>query len=77
MITAPGAAPILVVSTRYDPATPYEWGVSLASQLEDAALVSYEGDGHTAYYNGSSCVDAAVDRYLLTGAVPAEDLVCR
>jgi hypothetical protein len=41
-----------------------------------AVLVSYNGDGHTAYRNGSSCVDAVVDAYLVDGAVPAADVRC-
>ena len=32
-IAAAGAAPIVVVGTTNDPATPYEWSVSLADQL--------------------------------------------
>ena len=74
--TATGSNPILVVSTRKDPATPYEWGVRLAEELDNAALVTYEGVGHTAYFEGSDCVDGAVDRYLLTGEVPSTDLTC-
>ncbi|MEZ5117997.1 MAG: alpha/beta hydrolase [Candidatus Nanopelagicales bacterium] len=77
VITADGSGPILVVSTKYDPATPYEWGVSLAEQLSNAALVSWDGDGHTAYMEGSACVDSAVDGYLLTGAVPEQDPLCQ
>ena len=73
---AEGSNPILVVSTRKDPATPYQWGVRLADELDNATLVTYEGVGHTAYGEGSSCVDDAVDRYLLKGTVPTKDLVC-
>ena len=76
VIAAQGAAPILVVSTQYDPATPYEWGVRMADGLADAALVSWNGDGHTAYRQGDECVDAAVDAYLLDGTVPATDPRC-
>ena len=73
---AEGSNPILVVSTRKDPATPYQWGTLVADQLDNATLVTYEGVGHTAYGEGSSCVDDAVDRYLLKGTVPKKDLVC-
>jgi pimeloyl-ACP methyl ester carboxylesterase len=75
-VAADGAAPILVVSTQYDPATPYEWGVRMVDTFADAALVSWNGDGHTAYFNGSPCVDDAVDAYLLAGTVPAADPRC-
>jgi pimeloyl-ACP methyl ester carboxylesterase len=73
---AEGSNPILVVSTRKDPATPYQWGTLLADELDNATLVTYEGVGHTAYREGSDCVDDAVDRYLLKGTVPEKDLVC-
>ena len=73
---AAGSNPILVVSTRLDPATPYQWGVLLADELENGHLVTYEGVGHTAYREGSACVDDAVDRYLLRGEVPQAGLTC-
>ena len=73
---AEGSNPILVVSTRKDPATPYQWGTRLVDELDNATLVTFEGVGHTAYGDGVSCVDDAVDRYLLKGTVPKKDLVC-
>jgi pimeloyl-ACP methyl ester carboxylesterase len=75
-ITAPGSPPIVVVGTTRDPATPYEWAQGLAGQLTDGHLVTYEGDGHTAYMRGSRCVDKAVDAYLLRGTVPDDGLRC-
>lgn len=75
-VVAAGAAPILVVGTTYDPATPYAWSEALASQLDSATLLTREGDGHTGYRMGSSCVDQAVDAYLLEGTVPADGTVC-
>ena len=74
---AEGSGPILVVSTKYDPATPYEWGVQVADELENATLLSYVGDGHTAYTTGSSCVDDAVDTYFLEGMLPADGTACQ
>lgn len=75
-IHAPGAAPILVVGTTNDPATPYEWAVSLAKQLDSGHLVTYKGEGHTAYNKSNSCVNNAVDDYLIKGTVPAADPMC-
>ena len=76
-IHAVGAAPIMVVGTTGDPATPYRWAVALAEQLESGVLVTFEGEGHTAYAGGNACVDGAVETYLLQGTVPAEGLRCR
>ncbi|MGW4642802.1 alpha/beta hydrolase [Sphaerisporangium sp. NPDC004334] len=75
-LKAAGSPPILVVGTQRDPATPYEWAKALASQLSSGVLLSYDGDGHTAYRTGSSCIDAAVDRYLLTVATPKTGTLC-
>jgi pimeloyl-ACP methyl ester carboxylesterase len=75
-IHAEGAAPILVVGTTGDPATPYEWAVALADQLDSGVLVSYEGEGHTAYNKSNQCVSDAVERYLIDGVVPEADPKC-
>jgi pimeloyl-ACP methyl ester carboxylesterase len=75
-IAAEGAAPIVVVGTTNDPATPYEWSVSLADQLSSGVLVTRVGEGHTGYNKGNSCVDAAVETYLLDGTPPEDGLRC-
>jgi pimeloyl-ACP methyl ester carboxylesterase len=75
-ITAAGAAPILVVGTTGDPATPYEWSVALAEQLESASLLTWKGEGHTAYGRAGECVDDVVEAYLLRGEVPAPGATC-
>jgi pimeloyl-ACP methyl ester carboxylesterase len=74
-VTAAGSEPILVVGTTGDPATPYKWAEALAGQLENGHLVTFEGEGHTAY-NSSSCVSDVVDAYFLDGTVPADDPEC-
>jgi pimeloyl-ACP methyl ester carboxylesterase len=75
-ISAPGSAPILVVGTTGDPATPYASAQKLASGLSDATLLTFEGEGHTAYGGKSSCVDDAVEAFLLTGKRPAAGTRC-
>ncbi|GGY08629.1 alpha/beta hydrolase [Streptomyces hiroshimensis] len=75
-IPAAGAAPILVVGTTRDPATPYGWARSLASQLSSGRLLTYEGDGHTAYTRGSACIDNAINTYLLTSTPPPAGRRC-
>ena len=75
---AKGAAPILVIGTTGDPATPYEDAVSLADQLDSGQLLTWEGNGHTAYASSGRgpCVIKAVDTYLLTGTMPKKGLTC-
>lgn len=75
-VSGAGADPILVIGTTGDPATPFHWAESLAAQLESGVLVTYRGEGHTAY-GESACIDAIVDDYFVAGAVPgAGDAVC-
>ncbi len=74
-ITAPGTPTILVVGTVNDPATPYAWSQALAGQLSKGVLLTLDGDGHTAYYQGSKCIDEIVDNFYLTGEADA-DIVC-
>ena len=75
-IKAAGAKPIMVVGTTRDPATPYEWAVGLAHQLESGVLITRDGDGHTGYKQGNPCVDNAVESYLLQGTAPTADIKC-
>lgn len=74
-VSATGADPILVIGTTGDPATPYRWAVSLAEQLDSGMLLTYDGEGHTAY-GDNPCVNDAVESYLLTGESPAPGLRC-
>ena len=75
-IHAAGAAPILVVGTTRDPATPYVSAQNLAAELASGRLLTYVGDGHTAYEEGSRCIDDAVDAYLVDGTLPAAGTRC-
>ena len=47
-------------------------GQAWPRQLADGHLLTYDGDGHTAYREGSHCVDTVVDAYLLKGTVPPD-----
>ena len=74
---AKGTPPILVVGTTGDPATPYEQAVSLAKNvLSNARLITFNGEGHTAYGLESQCVNKAVDDYFIKNVVPTEDPDC-
>ncbi|MET9320833.1 alpha/beta hydrolase [Streptomyces sp. NPDC003038] len=75
-LTAKGAPPIVVVGTTRDPATPYKWAQALARQLDSGVLLTYDGDGHTAYGRGSDCVDTSINQYLLEGKAPADGKKC-
>lgn len=71
-----GESPIVVVGTTGDPATPVEWAASLRKQLGNASLMTWQGEGHTAYGRANSCLEDAVDKYFVDGTVPADNTVC-
>ncbi len=72
---AAGSAPILVVGTEGDPATPYEGAVTMADQLEAGVLLTWEGEGHTAFPQ-TSCITDAVVGYLIDLVVPPDGTTC-
>ncbi|MEL4320117.1 alpha/beta hydrolase [Leifsonia sp. YIM 134122] len=72
---AAGSAPIMVIGTTNDPATPYAFAQSLAGQLSEGRLVTFEGEGHTAY-PGTDCIVSTVDGFLVDGTMPAVDPRC-
>jgi hypothetical protein len=75
--SAAGAPTILVIGTTGDPATPYSQAQSLANDiLEDGFLMTYNGEGHTIYGNDVKCIDQVVDKFFLTGELPASDPNC-
>ena len=75
-IRGEGAAPLLVLGTTRDPATPMKWAEALAAQLDSAVLLRRDGDGHTAYNAGNECIDIAVEDYLIDGTVPENPTDC-
>jgi pimeloyl-ACP methyl ester carboxylesterase len=72
---AQGAPPILVVGTLGDPATPYESTARLADMLGVGTVLTWEGEGHTAYPE-TTCISDAVDAYLIDLTVPPEGTSC-
>jgi pimeloyl-ACP methyl ester carboxylesterase len=75
---ATGAPTILVVGTTGDPATPYAQAQSLAGEiLDDAFLLTYDGEGHTIYGQQVDCVDNVVDAFFISGKLPAADPYCQ
>ncbi|MGL5810456.1 MAG: alpha/beta hydrolase [Nocardioides sp.] len=75
-VRAEGAAPILVVGTTRDPATPMRWAEALADQLDSGVLLRRDGDGHTAYTSDNECIDETVEDYLVDGTVPEDGKTC-
>lgn len=74
---AKGAPTIMVIGTTGDPATPYQQAVGLAHEVfAKGFLVTYKGEGHTAYGRSNICVSNAVDDFLIKGILPSSEPVC-
>lgn len=71
-----GANTVVILGTTGDPATPYNWSVSLNEQLENSVLLTLVGEGHLAYDERVSCINDPVDAYFLSGDVPDDGLTC-
>jgi pimeloyl-ACP methyl ester carboxylesterase len=69
------ASPMLYVGSLWDPATNYDSAVAASGLHPTARLLSSNNWGHTAYGTGA-CATAAIDGYLLTGALPARGTLC-
>jgi len=63
------------VGTKGDPATPYEQTPALAGMLGVGHVLTWDGEGHTAYPE-TPCISAAVNAYLIDLKVPAEGKTC-
>jgi len=74
-VRAPGAPPLLVIGTTHDPATPYASAQVLTRQLASATLLTWNGEGHTAYPK-TTCITRAVNAYLLSLQVPGRGTSC-
>jgi len=72
---AAGSAPILVVGNSGDPVTPLPGAVEMAEDLESGVLLTWQGQGHTAYPK-TDCVTAAVNAYLIDLVAPMDGLTC-
>jgi pimeloyl-ACP methyl ester carboxylesterase len=72
---AEGSPPILVIGTEGDPATPLAGAVDMAKDLDSGVLLTWQGEGHTAYPK-TKCVTKAVDAYLIDEKAPKDDLTC-
>ncbi|GAT81008.1 peptidase [Streptomyces sp. F-3] len=77
-VSAPGAAPILLIGNTGDPATPYQGMKRMAQALGKGVAVqlTWKGQGHGAYSSKDPCVQNAVNSYLLDGKPPADGTVC-
>jgi pimeloyl-ACP methyl ester carboxylesterase len=72
-----GAAPILIVGTTNDPATPYAGALDLNQRVARSRVLTFDSTEHGSYAKGIPCIDRAVDRYLLTLELPRRGTRCK
>jgi hypothetical protein len=49
----------------------------LSRQLQSGRLLTYVGEGHTAYGRDDSCIDFKVDAYLISLRLPRAGTRCK
>jgi pimeloyl-ACP methyl ester carboxylesterase len=75
--TASTRHPIVVVGTRFDPQTPYANARRVTRLLGNAVLLTYDGYGHTSDNDPSTCVEHAINRYLVALVAPRPGTACQ
>ncbi|TQM78692.1 alpha/beta hydrolase family protein [Saccharothrix saharensis] len=68
------APPLLLLTSRYDVATPYAWARNVQRQARGAHVVTFDGPGHGVYH-ANDCTRTAADHHLL-GTATARDVTC-
>ncbi|KAI8961809.1 TAP-like protein-domain-containing protein [Daldinia sp. FL1419] len=76
---APGKpkAPILFVTSRYDPVTPYANAVAMSKDHAGSRVLVQESPGHGALFAPGKCREDYVKKYLATGELPPEGTSCQ
>ena len=70
-------APMLMVQSELDPATPYEGALAAHRARPETRLLSVQDQGnHGVWLGENGCVERTVGTYLTTGKMPARDTVC-
>lgn len=75
-LTGEGAAPLLVIGTTGDSATPYEHAVSMAEQLTSGVLVTMDGAGHGSATGNNECLQDVLTSFYEDGTVPDDGTTC-
>jgi pimeloyl-ACP methyl ester carboxylesterase len=73
---APWATPALVIGTTHDTFVPYAWAGRLVSDLGNARLLTFRGDGHDVLTSFNPCVTGALLSYLEDQTLPAPGTTC-
>ncbi|HZX03571.1 alpha/beta hydrolase [Kribbella sp.] len=67
------AVPVLLLQSRYDPATPLLGARRMHAVLSRSRLLTDNGGNHATYlFSNNPCVDGKAEKYLLTGQLPTD-----
>jgi pimeloyl-ACP methyl ester carboxylesterase len=75
-LTGAGSKPVLLIGTTGDPATPFVWAQSVARQIQNSVLLTYDGNGHTALLTRNECVRKVVAAYMIDLLTPTAGTTC-
>lgn len=70
------AAPLLFVTSMYDPLTPRNYAFEMARAHPGARVLVQDTVGHGAIGTPSRCREGYIKKYFAEGALPAEDVTC-
>ena len=74
---ATSVKPVLIIGTTNDPATPYDGALDLQQRIAGSHVLTFDSTEHGAYGRAITCIDDAVDRYLLRGRLPRAGTRCK
>lgn len=70
-------APMLMVQSELDPATPFEGALAAHRARPETRLLTVDDQGnHGVWLGDNPCVERTVGAYLTTGRLPGADLLC-
>ncbi|MBW9106812.1 alpha/beta fold hydrolase [Paraburkholderia phenoliruptrix] len=71
------ASPLLLLQSEYDVLTPLPGALATFNDMPHASMIQVQGEyTHGLFPYGTSCVDASVANYFLSGATPARNTSC-
>ncbi len=69
--------PMLIVGSTRDALTSFQWATDVARTFRNSRVMAYVGTVHTPVFtSGSSCLDRAATKYLITRKRPRHDKAC-
>jgi hypothetical protein len=71
------ASPLLLLQSEYDVLTPLPGAMATFDEMPNASMIQVQGEyTHGLFPYGTSCVDAGVANYFLSGTMPARNTSC-